>query len=479
MVVLLASALGFAQNKQLLYGFSEIPQSLLQNPGGNVDNRGYFGIPLLSHIHVNAGSSGISVYDIFADDGKDFNVKLRQAVNTLKPSDFFTATQQLELFSGGFAFGKTYEQNEYLSFGLYQEFDMILYFPKDYTILALQGNQPNIGKPFKLNHLSFNADVTAVFHVGYNKKVNSKFTYGVRGKIYSSIANINSTQNAGRFLTVEGDNNIYRHIFNLDLAARTSGISSLINDDNSEFVNDLKTLRKRLFFGGNLGLGLDLGFTYKLNDQWYLDASLLDLGFVHHSKDIENYELKDNFVFEGIDPLFPEATGNDTADDYWTQIEEDFETLFTLDTTITAYTVMRPVKFNASLNYTFGKRKAKDCDCRFESGNYLNAIGAQLYGISRPKAPQLALTAYYYRRLFKGLRAKATYTVDSYSFNNLGLGLSAHLGGLNLYVMADNFLQYKNVYDAQSVSLQLGLNYIFRKKERKSLGDNQKYFVLH
>ncbi|GAB1856368.1 hypothetical protein MHTCC0001_12030 [Flavobacteriaceae bacterium MHTCC 0001] len=464
-LVLIAITLGFSQNKQVLYGFSEIPQSLLLNPGGKVNNRGYFGIPLLSHIHVNAGSSGISVYDLFADDGRNFNLKLRQAVDGLKPTDFFTATQQLEVFSGGFAFGKTFEQNEYLSFGLYQELDMIMYFPKDFAELALEGNALNIGRPFRLNQISFNADVTSVFHVGYNKKVSPRFTYGVRGKIYSSIANINSTRNKGRFVTIQGENNIYQHIFDLNLEVRTSGIASLVNDDNSDASNDIKTLRQRMLFGGNLGLGLDVGFTYQMTDQWSFDASLLDLGFVRHSKDIENYEFKDNFVFEGVDPIFPAASGNETADDYWTQIEEDFDELFTADTTNTKYTTWRPVKLNASLNYTFGKQTIEDCDCRFDEGDYLNAIGAQLYAIARPKAPQLALTAYYYRKLFKGLRAKATYTIDSYSFNNIGLGISAHFGGFNMYIMADNFFEYQNIYDAQSVSLQLGLNYIFRKNE--------------
>ncbi|MEW4922994.1 DUF5723 family protein [Algibacter sp. 2305UL17-15] len=454
----------FSQNKQILYGFSEIPQSLMLNPGGKVNNKGYFGIPLLSHFHVNAGSSGISAYDVFADDGVHFNAKVRLAVTNLKPNDFMTVTQQLELFSGGFRFGKTYEQNEYLSFGLYQELDFIGYFPKDYAILALEGNQGNIGRPFKLDHLNFNTDLISVFHVGYNKKVNSKFTYGFRGKIYSSIANINATKNEGRFTTVRGGNNIYQHIFDLNLSARTSGITSLINDDNSDFDDDIKTLRKRVLFGGNLGLGIDLGITYQITDQWTFDASLIDVGFIRHTKDIENYELKDNFVFEGVDPIFPESNGNQTADEYWSEIEEEFEELFTLDTTTAKYTTWRPAKFNASLNYAFGKKKSKDCDCLFDEGGYLNAVGGQLYAINRPKGPQLALTAYYYRRLFKGLRAKATYTIDSYSFNNIGFGISAHIGSVNMYIMADNFLQYKNIYDAQSVSLQLGLNYIFKNE---------------
>ncbi len=464
-ILLFSVSICLSQNKQILYGFSEIPQSLLLNPGGNIDNKGYFGIPLLSHIHFNGSSSNVSVYDFFADDGRDFNVKFRNAVNRLNSNDFSTITQQLEIFSGGFAIGPSYEKNEYLSFGLYQEFDFIAYFPKDYAVLALEGNQNNIGRPFKLDDLNLNADVLTVLHVGYNKKVNKNFTYGIRGKIYSSIFNVNSTKNQGRFITVQGENNIYEHIFNLDLELRTSGLASLINDDNDDFDNDIKEIRKRILFGENLGLGFDIGFTSQITDQWYWDASLLDIGFVSHANNIENYQLKDDFTFEGIDPLFPESQDGQTADEYWSEIEEEFEDLFEIDTTRTKYTVWRPVKLNASVNYAFGKKKLKDCDCLAEDGGYLNRVGAQLYAIKRPRGIQAALTAYYYRRIFNGLSAKATYTVDPYSFSNIGLGISANIWGLNMYVMADNFLSYQNIYDSQNVSLQLGLNYIFKNED--------------
>ncbi|SEQ71902.1 hypothetical protein SAMN05421824_2124 [Hyunsoonleella jejuensis] len=453
-----------AQNKQILYGFYEIPQTLLQNPGGRIDNKGYFGIPLLSHIHVNGGSSGISIYDLFAEDGRDFNLKIRNAVNQLRPNDFFTATQQIEVFSGGFSFGPSYNKNKYISFGLYQELDFIGYFPKDYAVLALEGNQVNIGKPFNLSHFSLNADVLSVLHVGYNKQINDNFTFGVRGKIYSSVFNVNSTRNKGKFVTVAGENNIYDHIFNLDLSLRTSGIASLLDDENDDFQKDIKTIKKRLLFGQNLGLGFDVGFTHQINNQWYWDASLLDVGFVRHTKDVENYELKDDFVFEGIDPLFPESENGQTADDYWSEIEQEFKDLFDLRTTQEKYTVWRPIKFNTSLNYAFGKKKIKDCDCLAEERNYLNRVGMQLFIVNRPKGLQAALTAYYYRRIFNRLSAKVTYTLDSYNYSNIGLGVSANLWGLNVYVMADNFLAYQNLYDAQNVSLQLGLNYIFKNE---------------
>ena len=43
-----------SQNKQVLYGLEEVPQSLLLNPGGNVSQKYHFGIPFLSQIHITS-----------------------------------------------------------------------------------------------------------------------------------------------------------------------------------------------------------------------------------------------------------------------------------------------------------------------------------------------------------------------------------------------------------------------------------------
>jgi hypothetical protein len=43
--------------------------------------------------------------------------------------------------------------------------------------------------------------------------------------------------------------------------------------------------------------------------------------------------------------------------------------------------------------------------------------------------------------------------------------MSASLGALQFYIMADNLLEYQNLAKSQSVSLQLGFNYIFKNNE--------------
>ena len=466
MLFFFIACLSFSQNKQVLYGFSEIPQSLLLNPGTNVENDWYFGIPLLSNINTNIGFSGISVYDIFADDGTDFNSKLESAIYSLNSNDFFAINQQLEILSGGFIFGNVFKKDQYLSFGLYQETDVIIYFPEDYAILAFEGNQNNINRIFDLGHLNVSGEVISVFHVGLTKKLNNKLTIGVRGKIYSSLLNFSSVNNIGSFITTTGENNYYNHRFNLGLELKTSGAKTLLNSDSSNISDEIKEMRSNILFGSNLGLGLDFGLTYRPKEQWQIEASIQDIGFISHKKDIENYSLSGQYEYEGINPIFEGSEEGQSAEDYWNEIADEFEDLFTLDTTNTRYATSRPIKFNAALTYFFGKEISKECDCIKEDRGFINALGTHIFAVNRPKQPQIAFTTFYYRKLIDQIRLKATYTIDSYSYSNLGLGISAHLAGVNIYFIADNLLKFENLAKAQNVSLQLGLNYIFKPNEK-------------
>jgi hypothetical protein len=88
--------------------------------------------------------------------------------------------------------------------------------------------------------------------------------------------------------------------------------------------------------------------------------------------------------------------------------------------------------------------------------------------MSTPRMPLAALTTYYSRKIFKALQIKATYTLDSYSYKNIGLGLSSNFGPVNFYVLADNLLEYNDVTKANSLSFQLGLNVIFKNAKNKS-----------
>ncbi len=462
-VLLLLGVVGFGQNKPLLYSYEEIPQSLLLNPAADMAQDFHFGIPFLSHLYIHGGTSGVSVYDIFKDQA-GINERVTAAIFDLKPSDFFTANEQLELISFGW---KQQQSGIYFSGGIYQELDVIAYFPKDLAILAWEGNRNYIGQSFDLGEISVTGELLTVFHFGASKKVSKDLRLGARAKIYSSIAQISSTGNQGTFRTILGDGttNIYQHILsNVDLDVRTSGLTALGGaESGSETVNQII---KRGLLGGNLGLGVDLGLSYDFDRHWTLDASILDLGAVFHTKDIERYEAKGDFVLDGIELIFPPLEDGQEAIDYYTGLTDQFDDAIIRDTITSGYVQFRPTKLNGALTYGFGEfGEGEDCNCLNKEGTrWREGVGAHFYSIMRPKRPQFAFSVFYYRKLTGFLSAKVAYTWDEYSATNLGMGINADIGWVNFYLMTDNILRYGNLAKAKNVSLQLGLNLKINKQ---------------
>ena len=156
----------------------------------DTDFKWYSGIPALSGISLQVGSSGLSAGDIFAVDGLDFNDKFRdQVINGLSNRDEFSGTQQIELINIGF---RGNNPSVFYSMVMYVETDFIQYWPKDYGILAFEGNADRLNQEFDLGDLKIRAEAVSVFHFGINKRMNKKLTLGTRAKIYSSILNVNS-----------------------------------------------------------------------------------------------------------------------------------------------------------------------------------------------------------------------------------------------------------------------------------------------
>ena len=455
-----------SQNKEVLYGLEEVPQSMLLNPGSRISYDYHFGIPFLSQIHVNGGSSGVSAYDIFQDSGGDINTRIRNKIFELENTDFFTATQQLEILN----FGWKNKKDFYFSGGVYQEFDFVLYFPKDLAILAWEGNANYIDKEFDLSEVNAAGDLLMVYHFGANKRLNEKFTVGARAKIYSSMLSFRSTNNSGTFVTrlSESDNNIYEHIVNnANLTVNTSGIASLSDMENSSQVTS--EVIGRAFFGGNLGLGIDLGATYEINEKWTASASVLDLGAIFHKKDVASYNVNGEYTLDGIELLFPPLGNGESSPPYYEDLIDEIEETFPVDTIYDSYSQMRPVKMYASVKYNFGKEIGGSgaCNClkMGENQEYNQSVGLQYFNMFRPKGPQMAATLFYYRRISDYFSVKATYTADSYSYSNIGLGLVTNIKKVNFYIIADNLQWYSNIAKAKSVSLQFGFNIIIDKNE--------------
>ncbi len=465
LAILLYNGTLFSQNKELLYDFTEIPQAILLNPGMNTSFSWYAGIPAASGIYGQAGTSGITVHDLFANDGLDINDKVRdRALNGLTRRDEFGNNIQTELLHVGYRSKKN--PALFYSFGVYFESNSILYWPQDLAFLAFEGNADQLGRRFDLGHLKTRGEGLTVFHFGLNKEINRNLIVGARAKLYSGIYDFHSSANTGYFVTNEGQNGLLSNTLVADMQLRTSGfeeIRAILDNERPGTVANVLT--KRALFGGDLGLGIDLGFTYNLNQRTVVTASLLDLGLVYHAGDVKGYSLQGSATTEGVEIILPDAFDDPNAD-FWQDLVDEIEALLPFEDTYKSYITFRPTQLYGSIRYNFGQPVNGDMDCDCDIGvtsadtrfQYRNALGGQLHVINRPRGPQAALTAFYLRRVGNFLAVKTTYTVDKFSMTNIGLGVNFQAGPVNFYAMANNLLGYQNVADSHYASFQIGLN---------------------
>ncbi|MFT6958974.1 MAG: hypothetical protein ACJA17_000058 [Polaribacter sp.] len=438
----------FSQNKQVLYDFGGLPQTLLLNPGLETNLKFHVGLPFLSGFSLEIGSTGFSAADIFAADGRNINEKIRDVLATIDASDNLKVHSQIEIFSAGYRLN----EKTYISAGFYQELDAIGYLPKDILTLASEGNAAYLNRSFSLSQVLYKVDVLGVLHAGITKEVNKKLTVGGRFKIYSSALNLESTNNAGTLTTALGTNNVYmQYLNNVNLEFRSAGLIK-----NKKYIDAPNTYISNIFLGGNMGVGLDFGITSHISPQLQFSGSIIDVGFVNYKKDIKNTLTTGSFTFEGIEFELDEPNR-----DYWNELETAFkEQVFTTDNQ-DSYVSWRPIKFNAALKYSFGKKRSKYCYDNTYKEFYTDAFGAQLYTVVRPLKQQFAGTGFYEKSFSNKLHAKVTYTVDDYSYYNLGVGISAQIWKINFYGIVDNIAELSDISGSNNLSLQFGFNLLF------------------
>ncbi len=445
-VLLFVSKLSAQQ--QFAFSFGETPQTLNLNPGAETNFQYHYGIPVFSNFNLNAGLTGFDLSDLFLLDGTNFDTKFSRVLNKIDENDHVNVNLRMDILNGGFR----YDEKTYLSFGFYQEVDVTVYMPKDLLDLGYEGTSTNIDRAFSLSHLRLKGDILGVLHAGISRKVNSKLNIGARVKIYSSSANVESNHNSGTLTTFENNTNLIRQsLNNFNVEVRTSGLI----DSDDQFLESASDLVSKTFLGGNLGLGFDFGMTYHFSPQLEFTASLLDFGFIRHSKNTRVYRGEGDYVFDGINFQYDNAGIN-----YWDQLGDDFKANVPTSETSDAYTSWRPTKLNAALKYSFGDIRSKVCYAPTHKRYYYNAIGFQLHSVFRPIGPQLAFTSFFETSLSEKVHTKLTHTINEYSATIIGSGMTFQWGKVNVFGMVDNVLGARDLLSASTISVNFGVNMV-------------------
>lgn len=435
--------------QQIIYSFAESPQTLMLNPGAETNYKYHYGIPFLSNLGIDAGASSFNLNDLFLNNGVGFTDKLKNVLNDSDENDFLALNIRNDVLYGGFRL----DTRTYLSFGFYQELDFIFHLPKDILELGLYGNANFINRTYELSQLKYSGNVQGVLHAGISRKVNDRFNFGGRVKIYSSSANVQSFGNSGTFRTVNSSQNIIRQTLNnIDINTRSAGLV----DSNDTFLKEPRDLFTNTFLSGNLGLGVDVGFTYHFSSQLEFSASLLDLGFISFSKNTKNHSAEGNFVFDGINFEYDP----DNPRDYWQELDDRFNENVDISENEDAYISFVPLRLNAALRYSFGEVRPKECYASTRKKYHYNAIGFQVHTVSRPTSSLISFTSFFENSFSDNFHIKLTHTFNKYSNTLLGAALAFQWRTLNFVGSINNLTKARSLETANTLSLNLGLNFV-------------------
>ncbi len=407
-----------AQNQNILYDFDQLPQTLLLNPGAEVDYNKHVGIPLMSNIFGQVGAT--NTFGNFSD--LDVN-----------KGDFFKLNQQIEVVNAGFRFKNP---SYYLSFGMYSELD----------------GGGNIGNG-NIDQKYFKGDLSGIFHVGISKRMNNRLTIGTRLKFISGNLNASEQINPDEYHIGFSNPNYLQYFKDLGILFDSSGIS--IPGTNTIF-DGIAKLAPSLFFaeGAGMGMGIDFGFTYRASKNITVMASALDLDFIPYSNKYIIYVFDENssnnkpsYTEEFNYNAFRSPRINASVKYKFYKNKRDRHTVFR--NVYCDYNAIRDVSTDEvgiqAYSY-FGKDKI---DWAGTSSDYsLEKI-------------DWAATAYYIKDFNKYLSAKLTYTYNKYYAKNIGLGVSTHINLFNLYFTVDNLLNLPQINDSKYQTFQFGMNLIF------------------
>lgn len=458
-----------SQNMQVLYDFDQLPQTLLLNPGTEIDYDKHFGVPLLSNVYGVAGSSSRDVtYNnlvVGADDNGDIGRNLFEL--GLSKDDIFLFHQEIEVFNVGF---RLKDPTYYLSFGMYQQTDGYSLYPKDFAYLYFNGDLDADGNTiydtyYNADQVTSVFDVIGVFHIGVNKRLNEKLRVGARFKLLSGSVGLQTGSNTGTYNLERNLSLVDPYLHNYEGMGVRLNTSGLLNafDLSTVDIAPSDIFSGLFFMNGSYGAAIDLGFTYKASDELSFTGSLLDIGMISFSQTLANIYFEDAEI-PASEPYSP-TQGNEL--NYWRELFLNQE--LPMYTEEVSYNYFRAPRLNLSAKHTdYRKSRVRNtafrnvnCDYDYDAEVLESAYGLQIYTAFRPKIPMWAVTGFYSRELTSSLAIKGTYTVDQFSYYNLGFGISGHIKHFNIYATADNLVALASIKNSNYQSFQFGMNFIF------------------
>ena len=425
--LLILAVVGFnsiseAQNNFGFYGGLQLmPQAHAYNPAFSPENKFHFSLGTGMH-SLGFSNSGFTLNDILVERAQDDSLVLSpsNAISKMAKLNHLGFNVQNELLSFGMKLRKTY-----FSVGLYNRLSVQFAYPKDFFSLLVEGNGGSL--------LGQRAELA----FGANREFGDKLKLGARFKLLSGIGNVKTEKSV---LGLTTDATTFDLTLDGELDLRTSGLP--INGLNYDPMTALTARNK--------GFAFHFGGSYQLSEKLLISASLLDLGSIKWTQNVQNYKRSSfSYTFEGVD--LNQAI-NDS--NYFETLADTLEHIFKVEGNTDSYRAVLPARFIVGANMELTKM--------FGAGAFLFSDFT-----NNKYRPTLMLQGSL--TLKKWFMLNATYSVSARSATNVGVSVGLKGSGMAYFISFDNVFGFIAPARSKNFHISTGLAFCIGRDRDKEV----------
>lgn len=432
-----------AQQSNTLYLLHNVAQSNFLNPAVQSSCKLFIGLPVLGTVEASYANSGFSYNKLV--DGNNFN-----------PDAVYDGLNRMNILSAGVLFyplsiGYKLKDN-YFTFSIAERFSADLTYPGKLAGLVLYGNEQFIGDVTRLRNTRIASSYLREYSAGWSLKWDAFTSFGVRGKLLFGKANLNTAASMARIFS---DPDTY--VLDLLAAARLNSSFPLeITQNRSGMINNVSVpeinIMREIFNFRNPGLAIDLGVVHEYSEDITLSASILDLGVLLWTSDVNNLDAGIDYQYSGVNGT-DLSNGNFLQDLY----DSAYNSVF-LDLGSSNYLTLLPAQLYLGASYKWKKN--------------LN-LGLTIHNRIINRTIRSSITGSLIYSLPKRVQASLSVSYLNNSILNMGAGLAYTGRGFQVYAVSDNVIGFIRPFDSKTIGLRFGMNLmlgcpgtkIFRKSE--------------
>lgn len=382
----------------------------------------------LPSLAIGFSQNGPSLYDLIKKDANgDYLINFTQEENLEDENPYRGSTTVTT-----FGFAANYK-NWNISIGHSARIIGNLNFPRETYTLLKDGNANLIGQQVSvgvaLQGTSFNQYALGVSYG------TSAARLGIRAKFLTGSQDVSTEEFGVRLLT---DDDIYQLKFTNSYIINSSSLFTY--NDLEDFSFDFDQNVINTLFTKNIGLGFDIGMSFKISDETVVAVSVHDIGKINWKTNVANYSSKGGFSFDGLD--IADYIGNESV----VELRDSLLNLLKFEETQESYSSSLPTQFNISATHHLNNQL--DLDAAF---NLASFNGFSYYN--------LRVGAFY--KLNTIARLGVSYSYNQQEILNLGLSGVFKFGPLQVFARTDNLLGVLQPIKNGYTNGFIGINLLF------------------